>query len=308
MSVKTLLGEAAVVLHAVRDLDGDPVTGQAGSISTSLFDPAGASSALSVTVAEIGSSGWYTLTVTPTSAGLWRLQATGDAALGRAVPDAPNPAFVDYTLSVHATGIETTGNLLGTLAVLKRRLGITDSAFDTVLNDILAEVSARMQDEIGHAVLQASYTDYHDGSGADTLLLRQGPLVSVASLNRVGYEDDGGGGRSEVLTAVDEYQRLEGGLLSEGHLGVGWVRFVSGRVFDCGRRNWRVAYTAGFSAAPILLSHACIVESVRQFNIREAHGLRGKTTGDDSLDPVPSAAADAALLRAMRPYMAVGVG
>lgn len=302
MSFLVELGQAAVVLHPVRDLDGDTVTGQAGSISTALNDPSGASSGLSVTVAEVGATGWYTLTVTPTSAGLWRLQATGEAALGRAVPDGASPAFVDYVVDVVSAGVSTTGNLLTTTARCRTRLGI-DTAFDTILDDIVAEVSGRIQDELGRAVLEASYTDYLDGSGTDWLLLRQGPLVSVASVNLVTYEDDGGGGRQETLTEVEEWQRLDQGLRAEGHLGAGSVRMAHGQRFTPGRRNYRVAYTAGFSTVPESLAHVATLDAVAEFNLREVHGLRSKSTGDASVDPVGLAAADAARTRALRPYM-----
>lgn len=308
MSVKVRLGEAGVILHVVRDLDGDPVTGQAGSIVATAFEPDGSTSALSVTAAEIGTTGWYTLTFTPDQLGAWRVHATGDAALGRAVPDGANPATVDYQVNVHATGIETTGNLMTTRDVVKRRLGLEDSEFDTLLDDILAEVSAYMQDEIDHAILQATYTDYLDGTGGDTLFLRNGPLVSVTTLHSVAYSDGGAGARAETLTAVDEAIRVEGGLRSEGHLGRGWIRLLNGGTFTPGRRNYRAVYVGGFAAVPAMLSHAAVVECVRQFNIREVHGLRSKSTGDDNVEPAPPAAGDAALMRAMRPYMQRGVG
>ena len=312
MAAHTLLGESAVLLHPVYDVTADvasTVTGQSGSISATAYLPDGTVSGVTVTAAEVGVTGWYTLTFTPTVVGEWRVEDTGQIAVGRATPQGAGDAVTQYQVSVAAAGVSTGGNLLTTRALVKRRLGLTATTYDDLIDDILAEVSARVQDEIGRPILQATYTEYYDGHDSEVLFLRHGPLVSVTSCDRVSYGDDGGGGRQETLTAVAAYERLEGGLVTGGHLGRGWIRFTSaGRVFDRGSANWRVVYSAGFSAVPATLSHAAVIESVREFNVRELHGLRSRTVGETTVDPSAPLTADSALMRVIKPYLDLGLG
>lgn len=187
--------------------------------------------------------------------------------------------------------------------------GTFGSTWDTLLDQIIDEVSDTIERRCGRQFLRAARTEYHDGTGTDTLLLGQGPLVSIASVEQVAYSDSGGGTRAETLTAVLQAQRLEIGLASEGATGRAGVRMISGTFIE-GRRNYKVVYTAGFGttlADLITNGYLGIVEVASRhvaatFLTREAVGLISKDLGDGSISPVPQSNLDAALIRALEPW------
>ena len=69
----------AETLHTCMALTGLPLTGQASALTTALTDPAGVSSSLAVTVAEVGTTGRYTCSFTPEATGIWLLEVTDPA-------------------------------------------------------------------------------------------------------------------------------------------------------------------------------------------------------------------------------------
>ncbi len=293
--------EATVSPHACRDASGATVTGQAGSITTALFAPDGTSSAVVVTVAEIGSTGFYSASVTPNAVGNWLLRIT-------------NPAFptadgqtTDYTLQVQAGVVAATAKDLTSRAKVKRRLwpeldpATTNTAFDTLIDTLVTEASNHIHDRLGRCLSEDTYTEYYDGTGLSYLQLRQGPLVSVTSVDYITY--GGTTSRTETTDTVNEGDRLERGLRSEGWTLLGGLEMVAG-FWLTGRRNVKVVYTAGYATIPESIVRAATELAVRDFVLRTVKGLQQESTENAITTVVPRTPAELAQLvdDAISPY------
>jgi hypothetical protein len=301
MAYQVQLGNEASVLHQVWNAGGTArVTGQASSITTVLLDPLGAVSALPVTKTEIGVTGLYTLAFTPTSLGNWLLTATN--------PAGTDEASSDY--AVAAVGTVVVGGAwqgLTTLALVRQRLSIptADTSRDALITQLIAEISDQVEVETGREFIEASRTEYYDGSGREVLLLRQGPLVSITSVSSIEYGDDGAGNQTETATIVKPSERFSGGLRSEGDNGRAWIRLRSG-FFVPGQRNYKVVYVAGFStstaALPAAIVHKATTDVAVEYYLREAAGLMAKTVGDSTINPIPRANIYEARARSWSPF------
>ena len=157
-----------------------------------------------------------------------------------------------------------------------------------LLETLVVEISDSIERYLHRTILETAHTEYCDGTGTSTLLLREGPLVSVASVDCVEYVDGGSGARSETLTRVDPYLYVEDGQRSEGCTGAGSLRLISG-CWTKGRRNYKVVYTAGWGALdsgsneiPEAIVHQATREVAARFNTRSMDGLSSRTLGDAS--------------------------
>lgn len=128
-----------------------------------------------------------------------------------------------------------TGPLLATLDRFKQYLGISDTADDTALQNILVGTSAKIQTYIGRSIIQKVVTgEKYDGPGADQLILDRYPVTAVS------VTEDG-----VVLpaAAIDADERS----------GVVYRRTDDGAEPACwttGRRCISVDYTSGFATIP----------------------------------------------------------
>jgi len=279
MSYQVANNTAVSVRHAVRDLAGVLLTGQAGAITTALTDAAAASSAISVTIAEIGSTGWYLLTFTPNTTGVWNLEVTNPA-----VPTSDGQV-ADYAVQSVEPGLALSSRLLTTVDRVKRRMDPGfGSTWDTEIGEIVSEVSADLQHRMGRLINDETFTEYHHGNGEAILYLRQGPMISVTSVETIAYSDGGGGARSESATAIEAYRRLERGLASENVDGPAGIELI-GETFPVGRRNVKVIYVAGYTTVPETLAGQATAACVAAFNSRSVHGLQSKTHGEVTVDP-----------------------
>lgn len=87
-------GTVATVLHAVRDVAGDPVSGQAAGIVRTLRDPDMAVSSLTVSADEIGTTGYYSVSFAPNRTGVWQLSLRN--------PPGTDGFTTDYPITVTA--------------------------------------------------------------------------------------------------------------------------------------------------------------------------------------------------------------
>jgi hypothetical protein len=94
--------------------------------------------------------------------------------------------------------------------------------------------------------------------------------------------------------------------LSEGHLGLGWIRRLSG-VWTRGQRNLKIVYVAGFTTVPEGLRRVATASSVYEFLTRESHGLTSKTIGDATHSVLTPAQLSFAEDQAIAPYKTYGV-
>jgi len=290
-------GNEVTILHVVRDINGDPVPSKASELSTTLYKPDGDVSSLTVTATDIGTTGFVSLKFTPDQTGNWLLQVTN--------PSGTDEGTYTYTAQVSSAAevLAETSGLLTTLARVKERLNLASSntTWDDLLNSLISEISNKAKDITGRVLTEATYTEYYDGTGTDTLYLRQGPLVSVSSVYSVSYGSDGAGGRSESTSLLDPSNYVLDGLRDENWRGCGKIRLLGGTWTE-GVRNWKVTYTAGYDTVPESLVHFATNWVVSAFLTRECFGLVSKVIGDGSITPMPLDAAEAMFRLQLAPY------
>ena len=188
----------------------------------------------------------------------------------------------------------------------------TDSGqFDEVLDHMIVEASDDIEKLTERIFAESTYTHYFDGTGTDTLYLRQGPLVSITSLESIEYSDGGGGARLETTTTIDPFEFVEGGVRADGFFGAAFIRLLAG-TFKVEQRNYKVVYVAGFvddtddvaNGIPQKLVKAATKYVAQSFNLRDLHGLTSRELGDGSLrGTIPMANLDLALDRAIAPFV-----
>jgi len=118
-----------------------------------------------------------------------------------------------------------------TLAEIRQFLNITESADtgqDALLITLCDRLTVVIENYIGLSIINKAYTEYYDGDGSETLLVKRYPIVSVTSLT-VGT----------TLESASDYHLYS----EEGYI-VG-----DGFAFPADNRNVTLVYTAGFGAA-----------------------------------------------------------
>jgi len=153
--------------------------------------------------------------------------------------------WLEYT----TTGVASISAALTDLATVKTDHGITGSDNDAQLTRIIAGVSKAMQNWMGRAIVDTSYTDeIHSGNGwQDTLALNHRPVTStdsfVVKLDDVEV--------SNTLYTKDD----DAGLLY----------LISGQ-WTRGSRNYKVSYSAGYTSVPDDLVMAATIQCRHEFN------------------------------------------
>lgn len=192
---------------------------------------------------------------------------------------------------------------LTALATVKERLGIPTATtdWDALLATLILEVDGDLLGRMGRVIESASFTEYPDGDGTPLLMLDQGPLVSVTSVNAVEYSEGVAGARTETLTEIYPYQYLERALASENYIGRAYLE-GNGWSWSPGRRNYKVEYVGGFAAVPKKIEKLATECVGFAFMTREALGMASKTIGDAQTNPLTPVQLDNAIERALRPY------
>jgi len=137
---------------------------------------------------------------------------------------------------------------LTTLSELKLQLGIPDNENDDdfFLQQALDAAEIEVISQMNREVAEATFTEYASGRGGESLNLRQGPLVSVTTVDFVTY----GGGGSESLTTIDKGNFVLHGKRDEGWKLRGRLVGHNAWTWDRGARNYKVVYVAGWTAIP----------------------------------------------------------
>lgn len=142
--------------------------------------------------------------------------------------------------------------VLTTVADLKVFLGISasETGEDVRLNAMLCGVERSIQKMLGRTFASDSYTHYFDGSGRETLYLRQRPLTAISTV-RIDAGGFGGYGTdafnsNTVQTIGEDFipQSLEETEGNEGSL------IAINGVWPVGQKNIKVGYTAGYITIP----------------------------------------------------------
>jgi len=302
MAYLTQVDVAVSITHEMWDAAGTTrVSGEAANIVTGLTDPEGEASAIEVTVTEVGTSGLYTVSFSPDELGNWIVTATNPAGTDEAVSS--------YTVVTMSGVAGLPRQHLTTVARVKRRIdteGALGSTYDDLILEMIGEASADIHARLGRIIPEDTYTEYRDGHGLDTMILRQGPLVSITSIHEVEYSDSGDGSQAETGTEVEAFNYVGGGLLTEGHSGPGTIRLLSS-TYTTGIRNYAIIYVAGYSLIPEALARAATNYVAAMFFTREVAGLMNKSIGDSEISPIPMKNLDEAVARSIAPYRFEGV-
>lgn len=310
MSYRAQVGIPFSFPHPVRDVNGNMVAGQASAVTRALLRPDRSSASEVPVLSDLPVAGWVQVTLTLLQAGIYSLQLTNPAfplADGRAT---------DYDIQV-APGIAGSTFLLTSLDRVRERLRLTKDAatgaiygpgdvspWDSLLNSLISEVSDEYQIRMSRIIAQGTYTEYYDGTGQSRLVLRQGPLVSITSLESVVYSDNGAGGVTETRTLMAPHLYRAAGLRDGRNRSLGRIDLTGCQAFTPGIQNYRVVYVAGWDAIPEALVGMATTRVVNDYMTRETKYLAAQTIGDTSLTPLsPKQIADAED-RALWPFVA----
>lgn len=169
---------------------------------------------------------------------------------------------------------------LVTTTSMNSYLGITTSSTEEsevdLINNAASIVAARMcgrgLDENGYSYLVATArTEYYDGDGTDTLLVRAYPISTVASV----YVDTNRAYGTADLVSSDDYV---------WYAMTGTVK-TDGALFSGGNKSIKITYTGGYSDAPWDLQQA--VKELTQFwykrNTDKRVGVNSVSVGDKNI-------------------------
>jgi hypothetical protein len=156
---------------------------------------------------------------------------------------------------------------LCTLADLRAWLNVGATTTDDVLlQSLLTRVSATMQNWMNRTIPSASYTETRDGNGSDSMVMANKPIIDVASLTI--------GGKS-IPESPDGIQN--------GYVFGEWGIYLLGYGFTQGRRNVKIAYTAGYATVPNDLAQACIEQAAYQYRQKSHIGQTGTGMGPEHI-------------------------
>lgn len=208
---------------------------------------------------------------------------------------------------------------LTTLAKVQSRLKGSDatynSAFDTLLGEIVLQVDGDCRALMGHRLIEEPSNplkEYLDGSGHEYLFLAQGP-IDETNLGALTVEEVSYGSGGETLTTVTATDYAVDGVVDTANgdrhaTERVEIRLLAG-VWAVGRRNFLVTYTPGWPTVPPALEGIATAECVRRFMNRTAEGRSSEGFGSASargyVDPEK---AEAALRARLRPWTFPPVG
>lgn len=190
------------------------------------------------------------------------------------------------------------------LSDVKTRLSISGSTEDARLNALIDEISGKIQDRCGRRLVQEAYTnEFYSGTDDDLLILRQGPLVSIESVEDVDYDS---GGASYTTVNASDY--IMEGRRDENWRYQGRIRRING-AWLIGRRNYRISYTAGYDSAdlPHSLRHACLNWIQFWYLKRDSFGKTKSRIGDGDEQWLSMAQVDDAIEREIAKYRLPGL-
>jgi hypothetical protein len=142
-----------------------------------------------------------------------------------------------------------------TAAEVKEYLGITGSAQDAFLADLVSRVTSLLQGHLGRKIVSGAETEYHDGSDRPGITLRQYPVTTFTSLHQ---SQDQVWDSTTLLAASDYIVDLARARV--------WLK---GGYFNHGWQNIKAVYTAGYATVPPALEHFAIESCARIFKRRD---------------------------------------
>jgi len=153
-----------------------------------------------------------------------------------------------------------------TLANVKQYLGVTASDDDALLSRLITAVSEGFESCLNRVISSAPYTEFRDGNGKGVMMFANMPATAVSSVKIDGL----------AIPAAPDFTgygfRFDESLL-----------MLNGAVFDKGRRNIEIAYTAGYVTTPKDLEQACIEVVALRFKERDRIGHQSKSIGGETV-------------------------
>ena len=138
------------------------------------------------------------------------------------------------------------------LADVKEFLHISAAGDDALLTNLISQIEKDVQNYCQRIfeVPENDYVDYYNGKGTSTVLLRNWPVISLASV----YDDPERIYGSDTLIDPDDYVLYDG----TDNDGEPAKIVLDGLTFSLGLQNIKVTYKAGYSTIPADLQLAVI--------------------------------------------------
>lgn len=168
---------------------------------------------------------------------------------------------------------------LAAITGLKTFLHIEDDDQDDFLTSLAARASAKLDTYLGRTIEAAAYTEYYDGDGTGTLLLKERPVNSLTTLTVDGVAVD-----SEDWHLYAAQGRV---VLVDGY-------DLSG-TFTKGIANVYAAYNAGYASVPADLQAVCTELAALMFQ----DSAQGANWLGKKSETLPSGAGTLALMHAL---------
>jgi len=132
---------------------------------------------------------------------------------------------------------------------VKTYLGVTADTDNTLIGQMIDAAQEAMEKYAGRHFLNATVTEYLNGTGKRTLFLQEPPDGGDSGVTSI-YVDSARAWAAANLIDSDDYQVDSGDCC---------VHYLD-HIWTMGQRNVRVIYTAGFATVPDDLEFACRIQ------------------------------------------------
>jgi gp6-like head-tail connector protein len=151
------------------------------------------------------------------------------------------------------------------LASVKRWLGLTAAADDALLQGTLAAVSAAVESMLNRTFAQVAYTETRNGTGRSEMMVREDPIISVASVTVDGVAI---AARSSVAGSGYTYDED--------------TIYLVGACFNRGVQNVVLSYSGGYQAIPVDITEATTEAVAFLYREKERIGLSSKVLSGET--------------------------
>lgn len=288
----TPVNEAVVMLHVVRDADGEVSTASNSGFACTLLDADQSDQSALATWSEPCDTGYLDITVTPDAVGVWVLRVTN--------PDTADGLTSEYQLQVVASATDIPGgDVLVSLTRVKQWLQISDSdtSDDDFLNAAIAAATEMITARLGSSILSSTTQEYVDGSGGKWLDLRH--RIQASETVTVYESDWSSGSAVNTLLGASNYivwradeasNRLPGRIYRQGG---SWTRGV---------KNYMVDYSAGWASIPADIQRLAAAVVIALKNRRKDVGTVARDVGSGGMSFNDLAEIESLIDRGLEPY------
>lgn len=141
-----------------------------------------------------------------------------------------------------------------TLVEVKRRLNITDSTDDDLLNELLDATTGSFVQEMSRDPRQTTYTlERYNGTGGPRLMLRQKPITAVAFVSVDGVEIPQAATSQDAGYLFDDTELYFSSVVGRSPSAQPGAGVSPTSMFGRGFQNVLVTYTAGEAAGSLVL-------------------------------------------------------